>query len=328
MLSVDEYLNGAFFMDDLNIYFLDVGHGDCAYIAMPNGARMMIDCGCGEDHWPSTLLKYCNITSDNPVNIPDENNKYGIDKLIISHPHGDHIADIKNISENIKFYMLVGSCSNFIDQLTVDDIDFKKRGKDAASVFVKVVKRYTGKYKKEKDRVLGARPSCIVEYKRFIGYSKGMDLNELSWFVSFSMGEHKVLFTGDMTAAGIRKILASPSAQEFADFVYGTTVLKVSHHGRENGCSQEMFDLFGGEPIACIASDESLNEKNSGTSNIEWYRNRTSDTPVMVNEAKESRKVFTTRKDKDILCRITTDGELSFKTNVFSELRKELYNKS
>jgi beta-lactamase superfamily II metal-dependent hydrolase len=314
-------------MAELNIWFLDVGHGDSAYIELPNGARMMIDCGCGVDHWPSTLLKHFNVTADYPADIPDETNKYGIDKLIISHPHGDHIADIESIRDEIKFYMLVGSYSDFIDKITVDDIDFKKRGKDAAKVFIEVVKRYTGQYKKEKDRVHGARPSCTVEKKRFIGYSEGMDLNELSWFVSFSIGGHKVLFTGDMTATGIRKILASPSAQEFADFVYGTTILKVSHHGRENGCSQEMFDLFGDKPIACIASDESLNERNAGTSNIEWYRTRTSDTPVLVNGTHESRKIFTTRKDKDIACSISTDGNLSFQTNVFSELRKKLYNK-
>ncbi|MEN8134309.1 MAG: MBL fold metallo-hydrolase [Thermodesulfobacteriota bacterium] len=315
-------------MDKLKIFFLNVGHGDCAYIDMPNGARMMIDCGCGEDHWPSTLLKHYNVTKDNPVPILEEDRAYGIDELVISHPHGDHIADIKNIRDEIGFYLLSGGYSGFIDKLSADDIDFKKRGKDAANIFFEVVKGHKGGiYEQKKDRVYNARPSCVVKSRRFINYSEGMDLNELSLFVSFSIGGHKVLFTGDMTATGIRKILSSPSAQEFVDFVNGTTVLKVPHHGRENGCSEEMFKLLGGKPIACIASDETLNEKNAGTSNIDWYGKRTSDEDIMVNGRLESRKVFTTRNDKDIACSITTDGDLSFDTNVFSELKNQIYGR-
>lgn len=314
-------------MNELKIWFLNVGHGDSTLVLLPNGARMLIDCGCGSDHWPSTLLSSCGITPENPAQIPGENRRYGLDSLVITHPHGDHISDIQRIHDQVGFYLLTGGYRDFIDQIAIESIDFRQRGQDAAKAFVSIVKKHSGTYEPEKDRVRTSIPICTVEKKRFIGYSDGMDLNELSWFVSISIANHKVLFTGDMTATGVRRILKSSRAEEFARFVAGTTILKVPHHGRENGCSEEMFDLFGGKPLACVASDEVLNERNQGTSNIEWYRARTSDSTVSVNGAMASRKVFTTRKDNDIYLCISDLGYVQFHTNFFNELRSKIYGR-
>lgn len=134
-------------MVDLKIWFLDVGHGDCAYAELPNGARMMVDCGCDDDHWPSKMLKYYEITKDaNPVPLPNHSHPsgYAIDQLVISHPHGDHISDIEAIHDEIGFYLLTGKHSDFIDKISVDTIDFRKRGQNAAKKFVSIVKKYTG----------------------------------------------------------------------------------------------------------------------------------------------------------------------------------------
>lgn len=312
-------------MAELKIWFLDVGHGDAAYIELPNGARMMIDCGCGENQWPSTLLKKYGITQRNPVQIPDESRRYGLDNLVITHPHGDHLADIQRIRDEVGFFLFTGGYGSFIDKLSPEEIDFRKRCRTAAEVFFEVVRHYKGTYEPAKDRVQNARPVCVVEKQRFIPFSEGMDLNELSWFVSFSIGGHKVLFCGDMTSVGIQKILASDKANAFAKFVGGTTILKIPHHGRENGCSEILFELFGAKPLACIASDEVLNERNEGTSSIDWYHRRTSDVPILVNGVLESRRVFTTRRDKDIFLEINEEGSISFQTNVFAAIRKEIY---
>lgn len=312
-------------MAELKIWFLDVGHGDSAYVELPNGARMMIDCGCGDNHWPSTLLKKYDITQKNPVQIPDDSRRYGLDNLVITHPHGDHLADIQRIRDEIGFFLLTGGYRSFIDKLSLEEIDFRRRGQTAAEIFFDVVHHYKGTYEPAKDRVQNARPLCVVEKQRFIPYSEGMDLNELSWFVSFSIGGHKVLFCGDMTTVGIRKILDSEKANAFAEFVAGTTILKIPHHGRENGCSEEMFELFGSKPFACIASDEVLNGRNEGTSSIDWYHRRTSEVEIPVNEVLQSRRVFTTRQDKDIFLEINEEGGIKFQTNVFSAIRKEIY---
>lgn len=310
-------------MSKLKIWFLDVGHGDSAYIELPNGARMMIDCG-GDKNWPSKLLKYYKITKQNPVPIPNEIGKYGLDKLIISHPHGDHISDITSIHDEIGFCWLIGGYRDFIDKISLDKIDFRKRGQEAGKKFIEVVKNYTAKYEESKDRVAAAKPTCLVKSRRFISYEDEMDLNELSWLVSFEIGGQKVLFTGDMTATGVNKILKSNLANEFKDFVKNTSVLKIPHHGRVNGCSQEMFDAFEKKPLVCIASDQVLNEKNEGTSNIPWYADRTSDKKLLIDEEMKNRLVLTTRKDKDIYLEIEEDGIIKISTNVFSNVRDKI----
>lgn len=310
-------------MSELKIYFLDVGHGDCSYVELPNGAKQMIDCGSGVNHWPSKLLNYFRVNKKNPVHIPNNSGNYGLNNLVITHPHGDHIGDIEAIHDEIGFYTLTGNYSSFIDRIAIDQIDFRKRGQNAARKFVEIVKEYTEKCDSKND-LIKANTICNVEKRRFIEYEDGMDLNELSFFVSFKIGEHKVLFPGDMTAAGIRKILDSNKKESFKEFVKGTTILKIPHHGRINGCSQEMFDAFETKPLLCIASDEVLNERNEGTSNIEWYSTRTSDERVNIDGKMQSRKVLTTRKDKDILLKISDTGNITVITNCFKDIKSQI----
>ena len=311
-------------MASIKFWFLDVGHGDSSYIELSNGARIMIDCGCSLNHWPSKLLKHFNVTAEGkPVPIPDEKRKFGLDKLVISHPHGDHIADIKAIHDEIKFCWLRGGYSTFIDEI-LESIDYRKRNEEAVGKFVEIVKNYTGEYDASRDRTVQACPPCGVEYKRFLSYTKGMDLNELSWFSSFSIGGQKVLYTGDMTANGVRKILDSNRAEEFKEFVKGTSILKAPHHGRENGCSEELFKAFGNKPLLCIISDEVLNEKNEGTASTQWYYDRTNDNKVLIDGVMQNRRVLTTRKDKDIYIEIDDSGALSVTTNCFVDVKSKI----
>ncbi|WP_418790352.1 ComEC/Rec2 family competence protein [Phosphitispora sp. TUW77] len=328
-MLTEPFSEGSVEMSKLQIWFLDVGHGDCAYIQLPNGARMMIDCGCGADHWPSEFLKYYKITKDGaPVNIPNNANRYGLDKLVISHPHGDHIADIEAIHESIGFYLLAGGYRPFIDKISIEQIDWRKRSQDIAKKFVGVVKKYCGTYEASKDNVRNAKPDCIANGQRFVEYTDGIDLNEISFLYSFEIGGHKVLFTGDLTAAAVAKILKSDKASKFKEFVRGTTILKVPHHGRDNGCSQEMFDAFGRQPLLCILSDEILNENNEGTANTQWYTDRTSREKVNINGTMSDNRVLSTRKFKDIYIEISVDGKVTVNTNALKEAKEKIYGNS
>ena len=309
-------------MAKLEIWFLDVGHGDCAYIQMPNGARMMIDCGGGEKSWPSKLLKHCGLKKGaTPVPIPDNFTGHALDMLVITHPHGDHLDDIQAVYENVGFYSLLGGYTYCIDKITMEQIDFRKRGQDAAKFFVKVVKEYISPLDSSKNRPIND-PACIVRMARFLDYEEGMDLNDLSWLVSLSIGGQKVLFTGDLTTTGVNKILESKRADEFKEFVKGTTILKVPHHGRENGCSDEIFEAFEKPPLLCIVSDEVLNDKNEGTSNVQWYTDRSNGFPV--DGKQEKRYSLTTRTDRDIYLGIDDTGQMAVMTNALKDIREKV----
>ena len=100
--------------------------------------------------------------------------------------------------------------------------------------------------------------------------------------------------------------------------------LKVPHHGRENGCSQAMFEAFDKKPLLRIASDEVLNEKNEGTSNIQWYSDRTSDEKINIDGTMQNRKILTTRKDKDIYLQVSDAGIVQVNTNCFQDRKGEI----
>ena len=312
-------------MSKLQIWFFDVGHGDCAYLRLPNGARMMIDCGGGDNHWPSLLLKHSRITAaDSPIPIPGR--AYGIDNLVITHLHGDHISDIKAIHEQIGFFILTGGYSSFIDRVKTETIDWKERGRAPVDKFREIVKSYVDTISPSENRVELAKPTCIVEKMRFLNFEDGIDMNELSWFVSFQIGNQKVLFTGDMTGAGVRKILQSKNAEAFKRFVKGTTILKIPHHARLNGCSQEMFDCFGAKPLVGVASDEELNDRNEETCSVSWYSQKISDNKILIDGEMQNRKVLTTRSDGDIYLEITEQGSIAIQTHCLQKIRDKLLN--
>ena len=95
----------------------------------------MIDCGCGEDHWPSRMLNFYKINKeDKPIKIPGEEGKYGLDKLVITHPHGDHISDIEAIHDSVGFFLLRGNYKEFIDKIPLEKIDFRKRNEKSITI--------------------------------------------------------------------------------------------------------------------------------------------------------------------------------------------------
>ena len=91
--------------------------------------------------------------------------------------------------------------------------------------------------------------------------------------------------------------------------------------GEKNGCSPELFENFGDNPLLCIASDKVLDEQNEGTSNIDWYSARTSDTPLIIDQSPQNRKVLTTRKDGDIFMAISATGDAEIAANALKPVR-------
>ncbi len=63
----------------LQVFVHDVGHGQAVHAVTPAGETVVIDLGCSADFSPLEWLGGKTKT---------------IDKLVITHPHGDHIDEI------------------------------------------------------------------------------------------------------------------------------------------------------------------------------------------------------------------------------------------
>jgi beta-lactamase superfamily II metal-dependent hydrolase len=140
-------------------------------------------------------------------------------------------------------------------------------------------------------------------------YPEFTDTNNLSAVYFFKYGGFKILFPGDMEKAGWKKLLEQPVfVQELKD----TTVLVASHHGRENGYCEELFEHFS--PRVVVISDKPIAHETQKM--VPDYRAVVADGGVSVIGETRRRHVLTTRRDGDILFSVNSDG--SFDIQKFS----------
>lgn len=258
-------------MAELIISVLDVGHGDFIYATTPLGNNLVIDCGAGDDVQPGTFLS--KVTT--------------ISELQITHPHTDHFRDIVSLS---KKQILSFRCPN-LDRFSDDVIGWKYSDKAAT----KQLREMKAALKADDNAVVcGQGFSHSVYYPSNIDYK---DPNSISAVTILSYNGFKLLSGGDLPKEGWIDMLRKP---DFVSAIKGTTVLKASHHGREVGYCEELFEHIS--PLLCIVSDKNIDDSNENTEVTEWYRNKCSG--VNVVGSTERRKVLTTRCDGSIFLRV------------------------
>lgn len=206
----------------LKVTFLDVGQGDSALIELPyREAVYLIDSGgvlrfdvedFKEKRQPyevgrqvvAPYLKGSGISS--------------IDTFIISHPDADHAEGAEEIFRLFtidELHLTPGSASNALM------VDLAADTAEAQVVFP------------------GAGSKWEIGETQF-SYLSPSDAeyegNNDSLVLLMKTGDYRVLFTGDLEAAGEKELLA-PYGNQLA----GLTVLKVGHHGSKTSSSEEFL---------------------------------------------------------------------------------------
>jgi len=123
-------------------------------------------------------------------------------------------------------------------------------------------------------------------------------------FVTFN--GFTVLFGGDMECAGWKALLRLPA---FRARLAAVKVFVASHHGRENGCCDELFLWM--RPELVIFSDCAI-KHGTQEATSSWYAARTSGIPDWTRPKEffeyETRKVMTTRCDGKIMIDVGQAG--------------------
>ena len=127
------------------------------------------------------------------------------------------------------------------------------------------------------------------------------DENNLSLVVFLEWPNFKICFPGDMENAGWKRLL---DRADFVEAMAGVTVLVASHHGRKNGCSEELFNLTEFRPQLIVISDDNVQYKTQET--VQWYSSKVQSQGVKLNG--QMRKVLTTRSDGQIDFSISPSG--------------------
>ncbi|MBN2410675.1 hypothetical protein JXQ31_03215 [candidate division KSB1 bacterium] len=257
------------------IHIFDVEHGACNIIETSNNKLIMIDCGKNlSTGWrPSNWIR---------------NNNLEITNLTIANIDEDHVSDLVKIIDNCEPLTLKTNWN-----LKPDWIEKRKKvtgriGQGVEKLIEIMRNKYTGN-------------SIFVDYgltkRRFChSFNDFDDFNNLSLVSFYSYSNIGILFPGNLEKAGWKKHLTN---NEFCNCLKKTNFLLASHHGRESGFCEEIFDFC--KPELIIISDEAI-EHETQLSNL--YSKYASG--IMFGDT--LRKVLTTRKDGKIKIEINTDS--------------------
>jgi beta-lactamase superfamily II metal-dependent hydrolase len=263
----------------------DVDHGGCTVITGPTGHRLMLDCGLSRDRpwYPSITYR-------------DQR----IDTLMLMNLDEDHCEDLPHLWRNCSIGGIVSNPTVDAQALRSMKAECGMRaGVEAATT---ILERFGPGFLGDWSHDLGG-VAWHVFWNRY--RADFTDTNNLSLATFVHFGPFTILFGGDLERAGWRRLLRNPN---FRAKLATTTVYVASHHGRENGCCDEVFEICSPELV--IFSDGS---KQYGTQETrDWYAKRARGIPDVSKPAgllrQPVRKVMTKRRDGTIMIEVGDDG--------------------
>jgi competence protein ComEC len=206
--------------DELEVTFLDVGEGDCAFIRTPNGHTALIDAGPGRG-------KYSQFDAGLQVIIPFFKSRgiTRIDSMVMTHPHADHYGGMIPVMKAVEI-------GEFLDP----GLSFPSRGYE--DLLLEVQRRKIPYKMTHAPLTLNWDPSIMVQVLwPEPGPSLPGDPNNNSIVIRLVYLDVVYLFTGDIEIPVERELYA-----------YGkqlrTTVLKIPHHGSNTSSTRAFLDLL------------------------------------------------------------------------------------
>lgn len=249
----------------------DVEHGQCALLTDNDGRRIMIDCGHNSTTgwYPGDQLRARGVNY--------------LDLLVVTNYDQDHISGFPNLASQI----VIGNIARN-PSITPHEIYGLKTEDGIASP---AMTNFLSTLLTFNSPGTGIAPQfCNVSWNVFWNdYPDFVDENNLSLVLVLKIHGIQFIFSGDMERAGWLHLLRTNT--DFAQLVSGTNVLMASHHGRDNGICQQLFDEYGCAPQVVLISDDYRKFNTQFTS--EYYRSQASG----VLFRGETRKVITTRRD-------------------------------
>ena len=274
-------------MSEIKMTFFDVGHGSCAHIQTPNGKHILIDIGGSEDFSPAYHLAYIEGIRS-------------LDALVITHPHKDHYYDIVNLERcGIKPRILCRPKSAF----PIDSTKLDIKDRDKADYVNAMNERYTQDVDPTDDPFLSDVNGGLV-WQNFYADQTDRDKtdpNTFSGVYVLTFGGRKIVLTGDNNKEILDNMIKDP---KFKTAVRNADFLLAPHHGRTTDFCPNFFEVVN--PRATVVSDKCC-EHDSQIDTATCYN---SGRGVLFNG--DQRHVLTTRKDGNIILRITDQGGVSF----------------
>ena len=218
----------------MRLTIFNVGHGFCAYLVADNGNTMLFDCGHDDEigFRPSVYLPKIGCT--------------GIEEFIVTNYDGDHLSDLKSLRSVLPIGSLLRNKSISPEQLRA----LKLQGGPLSSGIVEILdmmKMYT-------QGVVTPPVFQGIEYAAFHNpYPAFTDTNNLSTVSFIHYDGLGIVIPGDIEKAGWQALL---NINSFREHLGRVKIFAASHHGRESGYSEELFEHC--QPDIFIISDKEI----------------------------------------------------------------------
>ena len=274
------------------LYVWNVENGTAIYARTPNGKNVVIDCGASDVFSP---IKHIN----NKLKIQE------IDDLIISHPHKDHINDLKGLEDHyghkgndgLRYNITLLMRNKAITPELMIKSNEKLKGDEDLDRYFKLSCAYNGRGVEGEKSPSHSDWGGGCVFNHFLNTDPGSGnvnnstINDMSVVTFVTFGNDTILYGGDVEKAGWKKILRMPG---FKKLLKKTTIYIASHHGNKSGFSSELFEDW--KPKLTIVSSS---KKRDYDATVE-YNYHTTGMDVFKDGECEQRKVVTTRKDGHI----------------------------
>lgn len=264
----------------MRIEIFDVEHGACALITDDQNQRIMVDCGHNASTgWkPGTYLRGIGVTY--------------LQKLWITNYDEDHVSGINDLFDNVT----VGTLARNTD-VTPDLITHLKRNNTMGPGIARLIQEAKHTFAAPGVLVPGNPPTVfqgITEQVFWNSYSQFQDENNLSVVLRATCNGTTIMFTGDMELAGWKLLL---QRADFRGALNNVDIFVASHHGREDGYCEEMFQYFGPNcPRFVVVSDKSIVHETQKTA--AWYAGKA---VGGVFNGETNRRFITTRSDGSLV---------------------------
>lgn len=270
----------------MRLTIFDVEHGACALIQSPNNGRIaLIDCGSNSS------------TNWNPADYVK--NKLGrqlVDYLLITNADQDHYANLATLKEKVRIQTFTKNPSLTAEAFEKVKLETGSPLSKDAIAYKELLESHTGTVTTPFETGMGGITWTTFWNK----YPTFTDTNNLSMVAFVRFGGFQILFPGDLERPGWLELLKSPN---FREQLQATTILVASHHGRESGYCNEIFEDWG--PQAVVVSDKPIVHK---TQNVPQYQNCLVGDGIIVSGQQRKRHVLTTRKDGAITFQVSERG--------------------
>ncbi len=221
--------------DTLQMTVLDIGQGDCIYIAFPDGKNMVMD--IGSEFGSTSPWKHANA-------FLQERKVKQIDYLFVTHGDYDHIRDAKKLLDNYEIKSLYMPLEKAQDSNTwLDLLEAAENetytdgnGNKVEAAYNNNVGAYT---------ISGENWEMKCYSFDEADYPSGTNaekINAVSPICLLEYAERTIVLTGDANEMTEEYVLA----KGYLDNI-DTDILKVGHHGSKSSTTQAFLDKIDAE---------------------------------------------------------------------------------